>query len=212
MPEPTIGRSSLGEVRFGASVPVYLLLDPHGRGANVVQDAARTVGFAGFAHASAVKNEQVREERPLFFGHYTKEVALYLFGVVVLRQPEPARYAPNVSVHDDTLVYREGIAKDHVGGLASHTEEQYQLFHHAGNLSFVLLDEGSSHPLYGASLVSKEAYGAYLLLQKLEFGLRVVLCGSVLLEESSGDLVDPDIGTLGREYRGDQKLKRVFPI
>jgi hypothetical protein len=203
---------SEGAAFWSVGVPVFLLLDPHGRGANVVQDAARTVGFAGFAHASAMENKQVREERPLFFGNYTQEVALYLFGVVVPRQAETARYAPDVSVHDDTLVYREGVAKDHVGGLASHTGEQYQLFHRAGNLSFVLLNEGSSHPLYRAGLVSEEAYGPYLFLQKLEFSLRVVLCGSVLLEESSSDLVDPDIGTLGGEYRGNQKLKRVFPI
>src|SRR5215210_3134452 len=197
--------------RSGGDRANPLLPDLESRGADVVQDAARTVGLAGFAHAAAVEDEQVREERPLLLGYHLQEVALYLLGVLMLGQPEAARDTPDVRVYDDAHVYREGVAQDHVSGLAAHAGEPHQFLHRARNLSSVLLDEGSGHVLYRAGFVSEEANGPYLLLQKKRVRLRVVLRDAVFIEEHSGDLVDPDVGALGRENRGDQELEGILP-
>jgi hypothetical protein len=178
----------------------------------VVQNAARAVRLAGFAHAATVKDKKVREEGSLSFGHNLQKVALYLFGIAVFRQAETARYSSDVGVHDNALVYIEGVAEYYVGGLASHAGEGYELGHGAGNLCPVFLDEDAGHALYGAGLVAEETYGPYLLFQEIQVRLRIVMCGRALLEEPLRDPVDPNIRGLSGEYRRHQKLKRVLPI
>src|ERR671933_801122 len=108
----------------------------------MVQDAAWAVGLAGLAHAAAVEDEEVREEGSFPFGHYSQEVALYLFGVVLARETEPVGEASNVGVHDYTLVDAKGVTEDHVGGFAAHARELNEFGHGVGNLSSVILDEG----------------------------------------------------------------------
>jgi hypothetical protein len=178
----------------------------------VVQGAARAVGLAGLADAAAVEDEEVREEGPFSFGHYSQEVALYLFGVALARQTEPARDTPDVGVHDHALVDAEGVAEDHVGGLAAYAGEPDELGHGTRNLSSMVLNEYASHVPYGAGLVAEETCGSDLFLQAAEVGLCVVFRGAVLLEQPLRDLVDPDVGTLGGEDRRHQKLKRVLPF
>lgn len=65
---------------FSKKVSVFVmlsfLLDPEGRGTDVVQDAAWAVRLAGLADAATVEDEEVREERPLSFGHHSQEITL----------------------------------------------------------------------------------------------------------------------------------------
>ena len=178
----------------------------------MVQDAAWAVGLTGLADAATVEDEEVREEGSLSFGHHSQEITLYLFGVVVFGEAEATRDAPDVGVNDHALVDAEGVAQHHVGGLAAHAGESDEIGHGAGNLSAVILDECASHALQGAGLVAEETYGPDLLLQLRQVGLRVVLRGVVLLEETFRDLVDSDVGALGGEDGRHQKLKRVLPL
>src|SRR3712207_9451950 len=64
-----------------------------GRRADAVEDASRTVGSAGLAHAAAVEDEQVRKERALPLGHHPEEAPLYLLRVPLFGETEPARHA-----------------------------------------------------------------------------------------------------------------------
>ena len=66
-----------------------LLLNLKGGGANVVQDAVRAIGLAGFADAATVEDEEVGEKGSLPFGYDLQEVPLYLFGVALAGQTEP---------------------------------------------------------------------------------------------------------------------------
>src|SRR5215213_8266461 len=56
-----------------------------GRGADVVQDAVRAVGFAGFARSAAVQDQEVREDGPVFLGDQFHEVLFYFYGILLLR-------------------------------------------------------------------------------------------------------------------------------
>src|SRR5215213_1066785 len=49
-----------------------------GRRADVVEDAVRTVGFAGLADPASVEDEQVGEDGPVLPGHHRRKVPLYL--------------------------------------------------------------------------------------------------------------------------------------
>lgn len=178
----------------------------------MVQDAARAVRLAGFADAATVKDEKVREEGSLSFGHNLHKVSLYLFGIAVFSQAETTGYSSDVGIHDDAFVDLEGVSEYHVGGLAPHAGEGYELGHRARNLSPVLPDEYAGHALQGARLIAKETHGPYLLFQDIQVRRRIVIRGRVLLKELFCDLVDPNIRGLGGEYRRHQKLKGVLPI
>ena len=183
-----------------------------GRGADVVEHAAWTVGFAGLADPAAVKDEQVGEEGAIFLGDHLQQALLYLFRISLPGETEPVREAPDVGVHDDALVYAEGVAQDHVGRLAADAGEGDELAHGARDLPAVFLEEGAGHPLQGAGLVAVEAGRADVFLQLAGIRPRVVCGGAVLLKEALCDLVHPDVGGLGGEHRRHQKLQGIGPV
>src|SRR2546421_12240779 len=92
--------------------------DPERRRAVGGKRALRALGLPGHAHAAAVVDERVAEERPLGTGEEISEVALDLDRVVAGAEPEAVGQAEDVSVHDHALVLRERGAEDHVRGLA----------------------------------------------------------------------------------------------
>ncbi len=68
-----------------ANLDALPLLNFKGRGADVVQDAARAARLARLAYTAAMEDEEVREEGSLLFGHYSQEITLYLLGVALAR-------------------------------------------------------------------------------------------------------------------------------
>lgn len=113
--------------------------------ADIFQDAVRAVWFAGFADASAVEDQEVREDGPVSFRDDFQQVFLYLLGVFVCREAEPVREPPDVGIHNDSFIYAESVPEDDVGGLASDAGEGGEFRHGSGDLAVVVLDEGAGH-------------------------------------------------------------------
>src|SRR5215211_5604961 len=81
-----------------------------GRWADIVQDAVWAIRLAGLAGLAPVQDQGVREDGPVFFWHDLHEVLLYLYGVLVPGEAEPAGDAADVGIDDDALVHAERLA------------------------------------------------------------------------------------------------------
>src|SRR5262249_2700101 len=72
-------------------------------GAEVVHDAILAARPPSVADAPAVPDQEVREAPPIGARHEPDEVALDLDRILLAREPEPLREAPDVRVDDDAL-------------------------------------------------------------------------------------------------------------
>ena len=91
-----------------------------GRGAQVVQNAFGTTGFAGQADISAMKNQQVAEHRPALFGYDLHKVLLDFVRIMLDSQPKSAGKSPHMSIHYNAW-NTKGITQNYIGSLATHT-------------------------------------------------------------------------------------------
>src|SRR5262249_14605757 len=119
--------------------------DTTGR-AEVVHDAILAAGTTRDADPPAVPDHQMRKAAPVGARDEPDEVALDLDRILLSREPEPLREAPDVRVDDDPLRLAE-LGRDHVARLARDARQPDQLFEARRHLAVELLEQ---HP-HGAS-------------------------------------------------------------
>jgi hypothetical protein len=116
-----------------------------------------------------------------------------------------------VGVHGDAGD-AEGVAEDHVGGLATHAGELDQVLHTRRHLPAVTGDQGCGQLEQGLGLGPEEAERADDALQVLArrrcHRRRVGIGG----EQSGTHGVDPAVGRLGTEDGDDEELERVVEV
>ena len=154
-----------------------------------------------------MQDQGVREPCPRVTRHERHQVALDLHRVLLGRQPEQGREPLDVGVDHDTFVLSEPGAEHHIRGFATDAREPHQLVHRVGHLAAVALDQRLGHPDDRLGLVPEESGAVDLLLENLRVGAGVVPRGTILREQGGGDDVDPCIGRLGGENRGDEQLE-----
>jgi hypothetical protein len=106
----------------------------------------------------------------------------------------------------------ERVAEDDVRGLAADAGQRHQVDQTAGDLAVVPLLQRPTELDQRIGLVAEEPGGPDQLLQLRPVGARVGRGGRVAREELRGDLVDPLVGALGREDRGDGQLQRSLVV
>jgi len=178
-------------------------------GAEVVEFAVSAVRFAGDATTASVPDEQVGEIYPVFARDDFHQRLLDLFWRGLAREAHATREAHDVGVHDDAFGFAVAGAEDDVGGLASDAGELNQRFQRVGDASAVLLGDGAAAAADGAGFIAEETGR---MDDEFEFAGRRggKVSGGVVAREKGGcDLVDADVGALGAEDGGDEKLERV---
>lgn len=187
------------------------LLPAFARDAEFAADGvAVALHAAGLAGAAPVEDEEVREEAPGIPWEELHE-ALLDFGDAGVRgrEGEAACEALDVGVDNNAVVDVEAVAEDDVGGLAGDAAEGEELLHGARNLAAEAIADRGHGFVDGAGLVAEEAdrFDVGLDLLGRSGGVRGGRGESG--EERGRDLVHADIGRLGREDRGDEKLVRI---
>ncbi len=148
----------------------------------------------------------------MILGNQGDQVLLDFDRIALFGEPKAQAQAGHVGVDDDSDVDVEGVAQDHVGGLAADSGQGGELVHRLWDLAGVVIEKGLGHGADGFALAAKEARGVDIALQLGRIGRGIILGGAILLEEIFGHDIDTKIGALGREDRGDQQLQSVAMI
>ncbi len=163
------------------------------------------------ADTSAVEDDAVREHRPLALREEVADDGLDLLRVRLVR-PLPAPHEPpEVRVHGDAR-HSERIAQDDIRGLATDAGQRDQVLQAARHLAAEVVAQGRGQAEQRFRLGPEETRGPDQLLQRLGVRRRHVLRRRVGGEEGGGGLVDPQVGGLSRENRGDQQLEAVLEV
>ena len=180
--------------------------------AEVPKFAFLAVGIACLAAAAAMPDQPVGEECPLIPVAELHEILLDLHGIIICCEAESQGEAADMSVDNDPFVDAESVSQDDIGGLAARSGNGGKFLHGGGNFSIVAFHKCSSHATKRLRLVTVEACGADDLLKIFLRDLGVVRGALAAFEEHLGHHIDPDVGALGREDRGDEKFQRVLEI
>ena len=123
------------------------------------------IGILRAAHAAAVPDQSVREDRPLLARQQLHQILLDLHRLGLAGQPEPLRQPRDVRIDHDALVLAERGAEHDVRGLARDAGQLDQLLHRRRDLAAVSLDERLRHADQRLRLHPKEAGRVDLLLE-----------------------------------------------
>ena len=167
------------------------------------------VGFTGGAAAPTVPDEEMGKEGPVVLGNDFYKCFLHLHGVVLAGQAHPAGKPAHMGVDDDALGQIEGITKDHVRCFPADTGKLVEMFHGFWNFTAMVFDQAGGTATDGFGLGAKKPGGADETLQFRIGDFGKVVGRPASGKEGRGNLVDPLIGALGGEDRGDKQLQRV---
>src|SRR5262249_25635683 len=129
--------------------------------------------------------------------------------VAVPREAEAPRKPPDVRIDGDPRRV-EGIAENHVGGLAADAGERDEFVERAGHFPAEPLDNGEAAGPNVFRLILVEARWLDELLEFLDVAASEVLGRLETSEEGRRDEVHAGVGALRREDRGDEQLQRTF--
>src|SRR5450759_678131 len=141
-----------------------ITLDTAGR-ADVTEHADFALGRSGVADSPPVKDEQVREQCPIFAGKQRHQILLYFDRILLLREAEAETQPSHVSVDDYAFVLPERVAKDDVCGLASDAGKLDESVHRIWHLAVVALDQSLAESDQALRLVAEEPRALDDLLQ-----------------------------------------------
>src|SRR5438270_785748 len=107
------------------------------RRAHIREDALAAARSARVADPAAVLDEQMGQHGPALLWKQWHERPFDLHGIALLRETETVAEPRDMCVHDDAVIFPEGITEDHVGRLASHTGQLHECVHVGGHLACV---------------------------------------------------------------------------
>ena len=114
-----------------------------------------------------------------------------------------------MSVHDDSHVNAEGVAKNDIRGFAANTTEAGQFVHGARDFTGVVLDDGLAGGFDAFGFVAEEAGGSDFFFEFREGGVGVIGGGAIFLEKERRDHIHTFVGALGGENRGDKEFEGI---
>src|SRR5690606_27579268 len=164
------------------------------------------------ADEPAVPDQEVLGIAPELTGQDLHEIAFDPDRVGLAREAEAPGEALDVRVDDDAFRLAERVAQDDVRGLAADAREADQRVHLRRDLAPVLVDQRVRHRDQVPRLAPEEAGRVDELFDLLLLRAGQVLWCRVPREEGGRDLVDPLVGALRREDRGDEELERVLVV
>jgi hypothetical protein len=179
-------------------------------GTDLLQGALAAPWLARHADPAAVLDQAVAQVNPFGAGDHRHQVELDRHGHLVGGQSQPASQPLDVGVNHDTRGDPECGSQYHVGRLAADTGQLRQGFQVARNLAVELLDQVAGHRLDVPGLGAEETRRSNQLRELTQIADRHAPRVGEPLKQGGRDQVDPDVGTLGRKDRRDQKLKRVL--
>jgi len=156
-----------------------------------------------------VQDQPVREHGPVLAGEQRHQILFDLHRILLPGETEPQGHPPDVGVDDHPFLHAEGVAEDHVRGLAADPGQSEQAFHRLRHPAVECLDQPRAAPEDRPGLVAEEAGRLDASLEFLLAECEVILRRAARAEQLGCDHVDPNIGALGREHRGDVELQRV---
>ena len=122
--------------------------------------------------------------------------------------PSRLRDPGDVRIDDHADGDSVGRAQDDVGRLPPHARQLHETVHILRHFAVVLLQQGLAAFADALRFVAKEAGALNVPLQFRLAGLGVIGRGSVLAKERLRDLIDANVGALGRKNRGHQQFQR----
>ena len=171
-----------------------------------------TLRLACGTDRSPVMDQAVGEVDPIFLRHRFHQFFFDLHGIRFVGQAQPASQAADVGVDDDAAGDSKRGAQDDVRCFASHPRQCDQFVEFLRDFAVVLVDQGLGGGVNVLRFVAEETGRLDDLLELGDLGFGHCFGVGVLGEEILGDDVDPHVGALGREDRGDQKLIRRIEV
>ena len=159
------------------------------------------------AAAAPVPNDVVRQHRVITRGDERGDLSLDLFRVGLLRPAEAPREAAEVGV-DRQPRHVERVAEHDVGRLAPDPGQGDEVAQAPWNFAVIALAERLPEPDEGVCLRPKEAGRPDEVLEFVTVGGGIGGRVAVAGEQWRCHEVDPPVGALRREDRGDEQLER----
>ena len=166
---------------------------------------------AGVAHATAVPDQVVAQQRPVLLREQRADLVLDLHRVGLRGQAEPARQPAEVGVHGDAR-HPERVPEDHVRRLAPDAGERDQVHQPAGHLTVVPLDQRLGELEERVGLGAEEARRLDDLLDLLALGGGERGRVRVRREQGRGHRVDPPVRRLRAQHGRDEELEGVLEV
>src|SRR6266550_575631 len=182
------------------------------RRADLTEHADFALGRSSVADSPAVKDQHVRQHRPIFPRDERHQLPLHFHGIRLASEPEAETESPNVCIDDHAFVFPERVPQNHVGSLAPDTWEFDQSLHRVRNCTAMALDQRFAESDQALRLVTEKPCAFDDLLQLFPLGVGQRLRGGKSLEERGCNHVDALVGALCAQDRRHQQLKRRFVI
>ena len=171
--------------------------------------AFRAFRFPRDTQGSAVVNNLVGEQNPLFFRNGLHQIPLDFSGIGVLCEIQPARDALHMRIHYDTRCDSIRRSKDYVRRFTSGTGNGEQLVHGLRDLSTEIIQQSLRGPNQRFGLVVEEAGGSDILRQFGLAGVREVGDGWIFLKQAGCHFIHALVGALGGENGRSQQLPGI---
>src|SRR6266481_5845288 len=78
---------------------------------------------------AAVVDQSVSKTKPFFFGEYRHQVALDLYRIGIVGEPQFFGKAHNMRIHCDSLNHAVCVPQDHIRALATYAGNSHGFFH-----------------------------------------------------------------------------------
>ena len=201
---------TIASVAREARHPLFYLVHTHLR-----TESTHPAFFAPWPGSSrtnptSVLNTAVRKVDPLFTRQQIIEFLFNLYRIFCLYNAEPATNSRNVCVDNHSAGDSVGIAKHHVGCLASYARELNELLYRARNSPIVLIHERLATGLDVLGFVTEKSGTPDGLLERGESYRRQVFGRRVESKEVFGHQIDPLVGALCRKDSRHKQLQRCF--
>jgi hypothetical protein len=144
-----------------------------------------------------VLDETVGYRQPIILWNDLHQVLLDFHGIEMFGPAQPLAEPGDVGIHRDSLRNSINLTQNHIGGLAAHPGDLYQLFHGLGNLPPVISHQGLGASDQILRLISIKASRVDDLFHLFGFGKGEFLRCGIGLKKFRGDQIDPFISALG---------------
>lgn len=146
---------------------------------------------------------------PIVLRNQFHERLFDFLGSNLLRQTEPLRKSRHMRIDNNADVYFESVAQNYIRGFAPNAIQLRQLFHGAGHLSAMTLDEFLAASLDIPGFIAEESESLDASLKVKQVGICEIRSAAKFFEQVHRHDVDLFVGALRRQDRGDEQFERV---
>ncbi len=159
-----------------------------------------------------MKDEQVRQQRPILLREEGHQHLLNLYRVGLTGKAQPNAEPADMSVDNDAFIDAESVAEYDIGGLSSDSWKFDERVHRLRYLSLMAFHDRGGHPEKALRLVAEKTGALDQLLENLRISRSQGSSGRECPEQPGGDHVDAFIGALRAQDSCDEQLERGIEI